>query len=117
MRDCRSCQPLGPEATGPTWQQLVLAKGRGYATTSPIGTGVQGSCHATRCWPRHRGQSRKLDDCGACAPGRGEPVAHSLIRESDTSVDARKHRRGWPLKLRQSHPDCVQVELGDRIIS
>jgi len=37
--------------------------------------------------------------------------------ESDTSVDARNVGVKRPLKLRQSHPDCVQAGLDDRVIS
>jgi len=36
--------------------------------------------------------------------------------ESDTSLDAR-NVAGKPLKLWQSHPDCVRVGLDDRVIS
>ena len=59
---------------------------------APFGSRVQArpsrGCHARRCWPRHRGQSRKLDDWGACRLGVGDVHAFDYF-ESDTSVDAR----------------------------
>ena len=66
-------RPPGPGS----WQQQVLAKGWGYAILSPNSIQADNGAGLTRgiiglC---NKGQPRKPDDWGACAPGPGERAA------------------------------------------
>ncbi len=83
--------PPPTPATGPTWQQQVLAKGWGYATIVPtsiqadngagLTQGIIGLCN--------QGQPRKLDDWGALrAWGWGASQALDYF-ETDKAVDAK----------------------------
>jgi len=84
--------PKAPAATGPTWQQQVLAKGWGYAsiiatsiqpdTGAGLTQGIIGLCN--------KGQPRKSDDWGALrAWAWGASRALDYL-ETDKAVDARR---------------------------
>ena len=82
---------LPPPPPGPTWQEMLLAKGWGYAVLAPYSVqadngaglteGIIGLCN--------HGQPRKLDDWGALrawAWGAGRGLDYL---ETDPAVDAK----------------------------
>ena len=85
-------QPTAPVPNGPTWQQLVLAKGWGYAVIIPntiqadngggLTSGIIGLCN--------KGQPRKLDDWGALRAWAWGASRALDYFETDKSVDARQ---------------------------
>ena len=84
--------PPAPIATGPTWQQQVLAKGWGYATIVPASIQADNGAGLTQgiIGLVNKGQSRKVDDWGALrAWGWGASRALDYF-ETDSSVDAKK---------------------------
>jgi hypothetical protein len=81
-----------PGATGPTWQQQVLAKGWGYAILTPTsiqadkGEGLtQGIIGLV-----NKGQPRKVDDWGALRAWAWGASRALDYFETDKSVDARR---------------------------
>jgi hypothetical protein len=81
-----------PAAPGPDWQQMVLAKGWGYAILSPNSIQADNGAGLTRgiIGLVNKGQPRKLDDWGALrawAWGAGRFLDYL---ETDRSVDAKQ---------------------------
>jgi hypothetical protein len=96
----RGAAPAGPGggrgpgagATGPTWQQQILAKGWGYAN---LNTGsVQGDCGAGLTAGIiglvNKGQPRKLDDWGALSAWGWGASRMLDYFETDKAVDAKR---------------------------
>jgi hypothetical protein len=77
---------------GPTWQQLILAKGWGYANLNP--GSVQGDCGAGLTSGIiglvNRGQPRKLDDWGALSAWAWGASRMLDYFETDKSVDVKR---------------------------
>jgi hypothetical protein len=84
--------PRPPAATGPSWQQQVLARAWGYATIIPttvqpdngagLTQGIIGLCN--------KGQPRKLDDWGALRAWAWGASRVLDYFETDKSVDAKR---------------------------
>ena len=84
--------PAGPFGGGPNWQDLVLAKGWGYATLIPISVQPDNGAGLTRgiiglC---NQGQPRKPDDWGALRAWAWGASRALDYFESDPAVDARR---------------------------
>jgi hypothetical protein len=84
--------PLPPPPPGPTWQEMVLAKGWGYAVLAPYSVqadngaglteGIIGLCN--------QGQPRKLDDWGALRAWAWGGSRAMDYFESDPAVNAKE---------------------------
>ena len=84
--------PPRPPAPGPTWQELLLAKGWGYAVFVPTSVQADNGAGLTRgiIGLVNKGQPRKLDDWGALkAWAWGASRALDYL-ETDKAVDARQ---------------------------
>ena len=81
-----------PAATGPSWQEQVLALGWGYAILTPTSVQADNGAGLTRgiiglC---NQGQTRKLDDWGALRAWAWGASRALDYFETDHSVDARQ---------------------------
>jgi hypothetical protein len=70
-----------PPQPSPTWQDQVIARGWAYAILSPTSIQADNGAGLTRgiIGLVNRGQTRKPDDWGRCAPGLGARAARSTI--------------------------------------
>lgn len=84
--------PTAPAATGPTWQQQVLAKGWGYAMLSPTSIQADNGAGLTQgiIGLVNRGQPRKLDDWGALRAWAWGASRVLDYFETDKAVDAKQ---------------------------
>ena len=84
--------PPRPPAPGPTWQELLIAKGWGYAVFVPTSVQPDNGAGLTRgiIGLVNKGQPRKLDDWGALkAWAWGASRALDYL-ETDAAVDAKQ---------------------------
>jgi len=81
-----------PVASGPTWQQQVLAKGWGYAVISPNSVQADNGAGLTQgiIGLVNKGQPRKLDDWGALRAWAWGASRALDYFETDKSVDAKR---------------------------
>jgi hypothetical protein len=84
--------PPPPAATGPTWQQQVLANGWGYATIIPTSIQADNGAGLTKgiIGLVNKGQPRKLDDWGALRAWAWGVSRALDYFESDRAVDAKR---------------------------
>lgn len=84
--------PGTPAATGPTWQQQVLAKGWGYAVVIPNTIQPDNGAGLTQgiIGLVNKGQPRKLDDWGALRAWAWGASRALDYFETDKSVDAKR---------------------------
>ena len=84
--------PPRPVASGPTWQQQVLAKGWGYAVLSPTSIQADNGQGLTQgiIGLVNKGQPRKLDDWGALRAWAWGASRVLDYFETDKSVDAKR---------------------------
>ena len=82
----------GRPATGPTWQEQVLAKGWGYAIISPSSIQADNGAGLTRgiIGLVNKGQTRKPEDWGALRAWAWGASRALDYFESDKSVDAKQ---------------------------
>lgn len=90
----RALPPAGPapSASGPAWQEQVLAKGWGYAVLSPNSIQADNGAGLTHgiIGLMNKGQPRKLDDWGALRAWAWGASRVLDYFETDPSVDAKR---------------------------
>lgn len=84
--------PLPPPPPGPTWQEMLLAKGWGYAVLAPYSVQADNGAGLTEgiIGLSNHGQPRKLDDWGALRAWAWAGSRAMDYFESDPAVNAKK---------------------------
>lgn len=84
--------PLPPPPPGPTWQQMLLAKGWGYAVLAPYSVQADNGAALTEgiIGLSNHGQPRKLDDWGALRAWAWAGSRAMDYFEGDPAVNAKK---------------------------